>query len=65
MAGTVGNRTHPSGFGDRLANLGTFAPILVGQGGADPPTPEGSGFTVLETRIELEIYMFENLDCSL
>lgn len=30
MAGTVGNRTHPSGFGDRLASLGTFAPILTG-----------------------------------
>ena len=26
LAGTVGNRTHPSGFGDRLASLGTFAP---------------------------------------
>ena len=30
MAGTVGNRTHPSGFGDRLASLGTFAPVLAG-----------------------------------
>ena len=26
LAGTVGNRTHPSGFGDRLSSLGTFAP---------------------------------------
>ena len=29
LAGTVGNRTHPSGFGDRLASLGTFASMFV------------------------------------
>jgi hypothetical protein len=37
----------------------------VGEVGADPTVPEGNGFMVLETRIELEIYVFENLDCSL
>ena len=30
--------------------------------GADPITSEENGFMVLETRIELEIYVFENLD---
>lgn len=38
MEGTVGNRTHPSGFGDRLASLGTFAPILAGTEGLEPST---------------------------
>lgn len=38
---------------------------LVGEMGADPITPEDNGFMVLETRIELEIYAFGNLDCLL
>ena len=36
--------------------------FVVGEVGADPTIPIGSGFMVLETRIELEIYVFENLD---
>ena len=40
-------------------------PLLVGEVGADPTVPEDKGFMVLETRIELEIYAFENLDCFL
>lgn len=35
---------------------------LVGRAGLEPAYPEGGGFMVLETRIELEIYEFENLD---
>lgn len=38
---------------------------MVGQAGVDPATPGGNGFMTLETRIELETYMFENLDYSL
>lgn len=38
---------------------------MVGQAGVDPATPGGNGFMVFETKIELEIYMFENLDYSL
>lgn len=38
---------------------------MVGQAGVDPTTPGGNGFMVFETKIELEIYMFENLDYSL
>lgn len=37
-------------------------PEMVRQTGVDPVTLEGNGFTTLETRIELEIYEFENLD---
>lgn len=38
---------------------------MVGQAGVDPATPEGNGFMGFETKIELETYMFENLDYSL
>ena len=38
---------------------------MAGQAGVDPATPGGNGFMVFETKIELEIYMFENLDYSL
>ena len=37
---------------------------MVGEAGLEPAVPEGVGFMVLETRIELEIYVFENLDYS-
>ena len=36
---------------------------LVGEVGLEPTEPKGGRFMVLETRIELEIYEFENLDC--
>lgn len=39
MAGTVGNQTHPSGFGDRLASLGTFAPVSRVYGFVTEPPP--------------------------
>lgn len=38
---------------------------MVGQAGVDPATPGGNGFMGFETKIELETYMFENLDYSL
>lgn len=47
---------------NRGSRYSRVVPIMVGQGDADSPTPEGNGFTTLETRIELEIYEFENLD---